>query len=98
MCTSVIIFVYTLSNLTSTCLQTTKYWKSHHILPMKHARVIAEEMRGQIRRGENQIWIKQPLNLPAVIPTTSTSNNPFNFFEVDYKIKVIVTLLLTFNY
>lgn len=70
-------------------LQTTKYWKNHHILPIKYARVIAEDTRGQIRSGEKQIWNKQPFYIPAVIPTTTSSNNPFNFFEVKYKLKVI---------
>lgn len=80
--------MYRYLNNLNTCLQTTKYWRSHHILPIKHARVVAEEMRGQIRSGKKQIWIEQPFDLPAVIPTTSTSNNSFNFFKVSYKIKV----------
>lgn len=47
-------------------------------------------MRGCIFSGDKQIWDSHPLNLPAIIPTTNTSNNPFNYFEVKYKIKVIV--------
>jgi len=53
-------------------------------------RVIAEGMRGYIQSGNKQIWDSHPLNLPAIIPTTNTSDNPFNYFEVKYKIKVIV--------
>jgi len=53
-------------------------------------RVIAEGIRGYIQSGNKQIWDSHPLNLPAIIPTTNTSDNPFNYFEVKYKIKVII--------
>jgi len=73
-------------------IQTTKYWKNHHLLPIKHTRVIVEATRGLVSSGESQIWNKQPLKIPAVIPTTSSSNNPFNFFEVKYKLKMHIVL------
>ncbi|XP_026823257.1 uncharacterized protein LOC113561182 [Rhopalosiphum maidis] len=73
-------------------VQTTKYWKSHQLLPIKHVRIIAEGIRGYIHSGNKQIWDSHPLNLPAIIPTTSISNNPFNYFEVKYKIKMLITL------
>lgn len=47
-------------------------------------------IRGQIRSGDEQIWNKQPFYIPATISTTNTTNNPFNFFEVKYKMKVII--------
>lgn len=75
-------------------LQITKYWKSRHLLPIKYTRVVAEGIRGQVRRGESQVWNKQPFYIPAVIPTTHTSNNPFNFFEVNYKIMVITLYII----
>lgn len=74
------------------CIQTTKFWKTNRILPIKHARVITERKRGYIPSGEEQVWNEQPMHVPAVIPTTCTSNNPFNYFKVEYKIKVITYL------
>ncbi|XP_003245584.1 uncharacterized protein LOC100569306 [Acyrthosiphon pisum] len=73
-------------------VQITKYWKTHHLLPIKHVRVIAEGIRGYIPSGNKQIWDSHPLKLPAIIPTTNTSNNPFNYFEVKYKIKMLIKL------
>lgn len=70
-------------------LQTTKYWKTRNLLPLKHVRVIAEGIRGHLPSGYSQIWEDEPLYIPSIIPTTNTCNNPFNFFEVKYKIKVI---------
>lgn len=60
------------------------------MLPIKHVRIIAEGIRGQIRSGDEQIWNSQSFYIPATIPTTNTTNNPFNFFEVKYKMKVII--------
>ncbi|VVC29865.1 Immunoglobulin E-set,Arrestin C-terminal-like domain [Cinara cedri] len=73
-------------------IQTTKYWKSYYSVPMKHTRVIAEGTRGHLSRGCSQIWENEPLYIPAVIPTTNTSNNPFNFFEIKYKLKLQIVL------
>lgn len=73
-------------------VQTTKYWKTRQLLPIKHVRIIAEGIRGYISSGNKQIWDSHPLNLPAIIPTTNISNNPFNYFEVKYKIKMLITL------
>ncbi|KAL5240075.1 hypothetical protein ACI65C_007485 [Semiaphis heraclei] len=73
-------------------VQITKYWKTHHLLPIKHVRVIAEGIRGYVQSGNKQIWDSHPLNLPAIIPTTNTSDNPFNYFEVKYKIKMLIKL------
>lgn len=67
---------------------------------MKHDRVIVEGTRGLLSRGCSQIWEKEPLYIPAVIPTTNTSNNPFNFFEVKYKLKVMIIyfyIIIGFN-
>ncbi|XP_022178438.1 uncharacterized protein LOC111039294 isoform X1 [Myzus persicae] len=73
-------------------VQITKYWKTHHLLSMKHVRVISEGIRGYISSGNKQIWDSHPFNLPAIIPTTNTSDNPFNYFEVKYKIKMLIKL------
>ncbi|XP_025204665.1 uncharacterized protein LOC112601326 isoform X2 [Melanaphis sacchari] len=73
-------------------VQITKYWKTLQLLPIKHVRIIAEGIRGYISSGNKQIWDSHPLNLPAIIPTTNLSNNPFNYFEVKYKIKMLIAL------
>lgn len=73
-------------------VQTTKYWKTYYPIPMKYTRVVAEGTRGHLFRGCSQIWENEPLFIPAVIPTTNTHNNPFNFFEIKYKLKVIIII------
>ncbi|XP_050540673.1 arrestin domain-containing protein 17-like [Daktulosphaira vitifoliae] len=73
-------------------VQIVKYWKDHTIFPIKYSRVISEITRGIITSGSSQVWIKQPLALPAVIPTTRLRQNPFNFFEIEYKLKIRITL------
>ncbi|XP_025411496.1 uncharacterized protein LOC112684286 isoform X2 [Sipha flava] len=73
-------------------IQTTKYWENLHLLPLKHTRVVAESTRGYIASGSMQVWSQLPLYIPAVIPTTNTSNNAFNYFDVEYKIKILVKL------
>lgn len=83
-------FYYCLISLVLYILQTTKYWENFHLLPIKHARVIAESTRGYIASGSTQVWSQLPLYIPAVIPTTNTSNNAFNYFDIKYKIKVII--------
>lgn len=69
-------------------LQTTKYWENLHILPIKHVRIVAESTRGYIASGSTQVWSQLPLYIPAVIPTTNTSTNAFNYFDIKYTIKV----------
>jgi hypothetical protein len=85
-------FYYYLILLVFNKLQTTKYWENLHLLPLKHTRVVAESTRGYIASGSMQVWSQLPLYIPAVIPTTNTSNNAFNYFDVEYKIKVITVL------
>ncbi|XP_050419616.1 arrestin domain-containing protein 17-like [Adelges cooleyi] len=73
-------------------VQNTKYVKTHHIIPIKYKRTVVEETRGLISSGHNQVWSRQPLYIPPVIPTTKKCNNPFNFFDVEYKLKIHIVM------